>query len=391
MASRSGFKDFLSRSWFTLTVAALLLLAVPGAILFALNLLGAETNVNAWLRERLQLTYHIPLAWWFCLLLLLVPLAIVLLYFLKLKRKPLSVPSTFLWRKSIEDLHVNALFQWLRENVLLLLQVLAVLILIYAFLDFRVHGRTSTGKHYILMIDNSASMSATDVTPSRLEWAKQEALKEIDAATDSDFGMVIVFNSTAEIRQSYTNNRGALRLAVQDVQQTQRPTRIEEALSLADSLANPARSTDDASVRPAGVEPGKERTYVAAEGVPTEIHLFSDGRFADLPEFALGNLNIQFHAAGKQGPENVNNVGLVRLSAQRDEQDPTKLQVFARVVNFCPKRVNAEVQLDVRIDDQVKGVYQKDVALPARQVTEEKVVGREEPIVRDSPGEGSVT
>src|SRR5262249_49355784 len=154
-----------------------------------------------------------------------------------------------------------------RQNVLLLLQLLALLIMLYAVMDFRVHGRTSEGKHYILMIDNSASMSATDVAPSRLEWAKQEALKEIDAASDSDIGMVIVFNSSAEIRQSSTNNRGVLRLAVEGIHPTQRPTRIEEALSLADSLANPKGSADDASVRPADVEPGKERTYVAAEGI----------------------------------------------------------------------------------------------------------------------------
>ena len=42
----------------------------------------------------------------------------------------------------IEDLHVNALFQWLRQNLLLLLQILTVLFLIYALMDFRVHGRT---------------------------------------------------------------------------------------------------------------------------------------------------------------------------------------------------------------------------------------------------------
>src|SRR5208282_289213 len=96
-------------------------------------------------------------------LLLLVPPLIVLLYFLKLKRKPLQVPSTFLWRKSVEDLHVNSLLQWLRQNVLLLLQILAVLAMIYAIMAFRFHGRPSTGRHYIIMVDNSASMSATDV------------------------------------------------------------------------------------------------------------------------------------------------------------------------------------------------------------------------------------
>lgn len=383
--------SLLARSWFPLTLLALLLVAIPGFLLFGMNVFGVEEEVNRKLEDKLSLSYHVPLDWLLALVLLLVPFLIVLLYFLKLKRKPLAVPSTFLWKKSIEDLHVNALFQWLRENVLLLMQVLAILLLIYAFMDFRVHGKTSSGKHYILMIDNSASMSATDMEGSRLEWAKREAQKEIDAASDGDFGMVIVFNSSAEIRQSYTNNRGVLRKAVEDVQPTQRPTRIEEALSLAESLANPTRSTDDASVRPSGVEPGKERTYVAPEGLSAEVHLFSDGRFPDLPDFALGNLQVNFHLAGKLGPENVNNVALVRLSAQRDEDDPTKLQVFVRAINYRPRKVVSKAMLDVQVNGAVKGVYEKAINLPARRVVEEKVQGRDEPVVRDAVGEGSIT
>ena len=64
--------------------------------------------------------------------------------------------------------------------------------------------------------------------------AKQEALKEIDAATDEDSGMIIVFNSAAEIRQSYTTNRHLLRNVIRSIEPTQRVTRIEEALTLAD-------------------------------------------------------------------------------------------------------------------------------------------------------------
>ena len=227
---------------------------------------GAEGPLNRWLQDNYELSYHLPVPSWGALLLLLIPLAILVLYFLKLKRKPLSVPSTFLWRKSIEDLHVNSLLQWLRENVLLLLQLLTLLALIYSLMGFRFHGRAGQGRHYVLMIDNSASMGATDVAPSRLEQAKAEALKEIDAVTDSDFGMVIAFNSRAEILQSFTSNRGLLRQAVKDIPQTQRPTRIEEALSLADSFANPIRSTEDVASQPENVEPGKERTYVDAQG-----------------------------------------------------------------------------------------------------------------------------
>src|SRR5438270_2217409 len=91
----------LGRVWFPLALVVLLLLAVPGVVLFLLNLTGGAGPVNDWLVDNFNLTYHFALPGWLGLLLLLVPLAILLLYFLKLKRKPLQVPSTFLWRKSI--------------------------------------------------------------------------------------------------------------------------------------------------------------------------------------------------------------------------------------------------------------------------------------------------
>src|SRR5438067_4826943 len=161
--------SFLGRIWFPLALVLLLLLCIPVLVLVALHIFGADGAVNEWLGQNFQLSYEFPLPWLLGVLFLLIPLLIILLYFLKLKRKPLQVPSTFLWRKSIEDLHVNSLFQWLRQNVLLLLQILAVVALIYGVMAFHLHGRTGAGKHYILMIDNSASMSATDVAPNRLE------------------------------------------------------------------------------------------------------------------------------------------------------------------------------------------------------------------------------
>jgi hypothetical protein len=85
------------------------------------------------------------------------PLAILALYFLKLKRAPLEVPSTYLWRKSIEDLRVNSLWQRLRQSLLLLLQLLVALLAILAVLRPGWQGTKLTGGKLIFLVDNSAT------------------------------------------------------------------------------------------------------------------------------------------------------------------------------------------------------------------------------------------
>lgn len=393
----------LGRIWFPLGLFLLVVLGIPGVILLALNVFGLQADANAWLQKNLRLSYHMPLPIWAGFLLLIIPPLLVLLYFLKLKRKALHVPSTFLWKKSIEDLHVNTLFQWLRDNILLLLQILTVLALIYAVMAFQFHGSMTQGQHYILVLDNSASMSATDVPPSRLEQAKAEALKVIDGHTDSDYGMVIVFNSSAEIRQSYTSERERLRNAVRNVQPTQRPTRVEEALTLASSLANPTMSAEDLLSRPGDADPTKQRTYAGTEGIPTEVHLFTDGRFPDVREFTQGNLDLRLHLAGNPDREAVNNIGLVTLSATRDEKDPSKLLILANVRNFRSKPTRVKVRMQVYINGMNTGTVLERIAqpqglegpenaeaqVPARAILKlPPTDGKGDPEVIDRPGEG---
>lgn len=369
--------------WFPLSLTVLLLLALPGAVLLALSLLGVEGRANAWLQNTFGLSYHNPLPLWAAVILFLIPAVLFLLYFLKLRRKALLVPSTFLWHKSIEDLHVNSLFQWLRDNVFLLVQLCIVLLLIYSALAFQVHGRTATGgKHYILLIDSSASMSTTDVSPNRLEMARAEALKEIDGWADTDTGMVIEFNSRARILQPYTRDKGLLRAAVRRVTQTERPTRIDEALTLADSLANPHRSTDDQAVRPDGENPAEARQYVGIDGIAAEVHLYSDGKFPEVPGFAAGNLALNYHRIGAKGAENVSNVGIVTLNAVRDEKDSSKLQVYVRVANFGRERAEPHVELRWGLAGR-KDFSLRDAALSI----DPRVVDA----TKDTPGEASET
>jgi len=100
---------------------------------------------------------------------------LVLLYFLKLKRRQVPISSTLLWKRAVQDLQVNAPFQRLRRNILLLLQLLALALMVAVLGSPVINWRGGSGERYVLLIDHSASMEATDVKPSRLETAKDQA------------------------------------------------------------------------------------------------------------------------------------------------------------------------------------------------------------------------
>ncbi len=356
------------RTLFLIGVAALIVLALPSLVVFGADLAGYGADINTWLEAHLSVSHRIALGIPAAIALFCVPPLIILLYFLRLKRKPMAVPSTFLWKKSVEDLHVNRLMQWLRRNVLLLLQLLTVLTFLYAALGPRTHGAVTGGRHYILMIDNSASMNATDVKPTRLEWAKAEALRVIDASTDADPGMVIVFNSTAEIRQSYTTNREELRAAVRGIGPTQFPTRIDEGLALAASLSNPNRSTENEAAAPANPEPGKERTYFSADGIQAEVYLLSDGRFPAVSDFALANLSIRYPEMPTTAVAMTSdNLAIVGFEVERDPDDARKVYARGQVLNYRDRTQEVKLKLDVlERNEKVVGTYGKTVMLPRK-------------------------
>src|SRR5438477_13149586 len=88
--------------------------------------------------------------------------SLLILYFLKLRRREMPVSSTFLWKKAVQDLQVNAPFQRLRRNLLLFLQMLLLVMLLLALSRPVSNFTPGAGKLSVILIDRSASMSAAD-------------------------------------------------------------------------------------------------------------------------------------------------------------------------------------------------------------------------------------
>src|SRR4030065_493984 len=109
---------------------------------------------------------------------LLLPI-IVAMYLLKLRRTEQVVPSVYLWRRMVRDVEANAPWQRLRRNLLLLLQLLFLIALIFALARPATPSTSPGGSATILILATSASMAATDIAPTRLEAAKDQAQRII--------------------------------------------------------------------------------------------------------------------------------------------------------------------------------------------------------------------
>ena len=173
--------------------------------------------------------------------LLFIP-AVVAMYLLKLRRDERVVSSTLLWTRLVSDVEANAPWQRLRRSLLLLLQLLLVLIL--ALLAARPFLERPAGlaRDVVLVLDTSASMAATDVTPNRLEAAKAAAL---DALRDLPTGgkvSVVTADRTARIVVNETTDMGRVRQALDGIEPTSASGDLGDALELAGKLA--ARSGD---------------------------------------------------------------------------------------------------------------------------------------------------
>lgn len=279
---------------------------------------------------------------------------LIILYFLKLRRKTQPISSTFLWQQSVEDIRANAPFQKLRKSLLLILQLLALLLLALSVMQPQIQAGQTQGGKTIILIDNSASMNSTSVTPelkagdvTRLDEAKRRAKDRVEQlysggmfVSSAGETMVIAFNDRAEITSRFTSSKQQLLQAIDRIQPTDGETRIAEALKLA--RAYTTNPNPDDMARPIAD--------------PAVLELFSDGRIADLKEQVLRGESLKFHALGG---ETADNVAFASVSVERPYDRPDAVQVFVALLNFNREEVTCRIQLSV--DGRARGIEETTV------------------------------
>ena len=275
------------------------------------------------------MSFLTPLAF---LLLSLIPI-IILLYLLKRRRNERTISSIYLWQRMVRDVEANAPWQRLRRNLLLLLQLLFLIALIFALARPATPSTGPGGSATILILDTSASMAATDIAPTRLEAAKDQAQRIIDGLPDEARVTIIEAGPKARVLLTSSSDRRLARQAIENLQNSAGSSDLGTALQLAAAIAD--RQPE------------------------TETILLSDGN-TPLPERFSMKGHLSYLPIGLSG----DNQAISLFSVERSP-DGTSTTAFAQVTNYSQSPVQRRLALYT--DGTLENVYDLDIPADGEQ------------------------
>lgn len=254
---------------------------------------------------------------WGLLFALFIP-AIIILYLLKQQHEDLLISSTYLWEKALEDIRASRPWQRMKRNILLLLQVAAVLLLTLA-VSRPFFNQAGTSEDYIVILDCSASMQARDVNPSRFSKALEDVERLVDGMIPGQRLTIIEATQQPGIIVNRTADKGVLKEALQTVKAGNGTADVQGAVSLANSLA-------------------EEMTSVS-------IYVYSD------QEFTVSDERITTFVYNEAGE----NRGIANVSYTMRDDGPVVLSSIVNYGNDCT------LTLECKVDDVTVGVKEVEI------------------------------
>ncbi|MFU8805719.1 MAG: VWA domain-containing protein, partial [Bradymonadaceae bacterium] len=247
---------------------------------------------------------------------------VTVLYILKLRKRRIEVPFSTLWNRVLTEKrsrtdwwrHLKRLLSWL-------LHIILVALLGFALLGPHFKDEVIQGRHILLLVDNSASMGAVDVSGGvdRLDIARRKAMEILDTVSGDDRVMLAIFNNRVQPLSPFVNEPSILEQPLREITVAATGTSFEQALSFAaDSLKDKGQA---------------------------ELIVISDGAgFADTPldTFDFGDETTVRHLKVGESSENL---AVTAFNVRRYLANRLDYELFAQVQSFFDRPVEAELQL----------------------------------------------
>jgi hypothetical protein len=284
--------------------------------------------------------------------------AIVGFYLLRLRRRRVVVAFAPLWLGTTGEQHSARRTRRLRHWLSLALALALFGAILLGAADPRELAVDRGGRSVVLLLDRSASMSATDEPGTRLGAAKRRATEIAAGLTAADRALVASFAGDVEAETGFESDPRRLARGIAAVTASDEPGDLPRALAFA-----------------AAVLRGRPR--------PTVV-LLSDGGFSEDARRAAPTdpdgrpLDLRYAPVGRRG----NNVGILSLAARRVPADPGAVETALIVQSFrsTAGTVGIEIESGGAIVDKVELILgpgeRRRLLLPDLFAADARIVAR---------------
>lgn len=265
------------------------------------------------------MTFLAPWAGWF---LAGIPV-IVLLYLLKLKRRPVSVSTLMFWQKIMEENQRRALFQKLRNLFSLLLHLIIFALILGALAKPVFDRSVRDGSSTVIILDTRARMQALESgSETRLDLAKKLAANYLGQTAAQRQFAILTAHVSPVVAAPFTNDEKLLRETLKSVPATQATGDLSAAVQLAEELLAAREGVKRIVVFTA---PGEKLAGVKAQS-PLEV-------------IPVGSVH--------------DNVAITRFATRALLNSPQTSEVLMEIANFgtAPAQGNLELSFDGKLLD----------------------------------------
>jgi hypothetical protein len=284
-----------------------------------------------------------------------IALPIVALYILKVRLRRVSVSTNLFWKQIYEEKPPRSTWQYFRHLLSLLMQLLLLLLIVLAIADPYFSWQVRQARRLVLVIDNSASMRATDVAPSRLEAAKSAAQRIVDGLRVRDEVAIVLAGNTPEVIVGMSGHAPTLRDAISGITFSDNPTQLSAAIGLGQELVGQHPhgqvvvltdgAVDELFGRAGGVSPPVN--VAADDSAGNEQNTAELYQGTDVPRSPDTAIEYRLFAT------DASNVGITQLQVRRSLIDPLGYEILASVRNASSNSVSCRLELslnDIPVD-----------------------------------------
>lgn len=242
------------------------------------------------------------------ILFILVPIIIVL-YMLKQRAQEYEFSSNLLWKEIYQNIEATKPWEKLKNNFLMILQIMAVLLMILILMSPYIKAHSSGEKNIILVLDCSASMSTLyDGNHTRLEMAKEKACDYVDNLGIGANMTIISSTNKGNLIITNSSDKTELKQTIQSLKQTSLPGDISNSISLIQSASSQWEDCDILIFTDTAFDTGKLEIGV--------VSLYTD----------VTNLSIDYISCNK----NINDYTvLVRVTNHSDETQSREINLYS--------------------------------------------------------------